>query len=175
MPASPCPAPVKSGRQRPDGVRLEWETSELGTQTRGTFFPFLIRDFTDRNQRAFPQGKPVTKDFRGITRVVIAVKNLGDAIQRYQQAYGVPPPIKQADKGFEAYLALLGGIPVMLAQPLNAQSWLNKRIAQVRRRSVRLRVGRRTPGPLPGSLQEPLVRRRDILVRRRKTGLVPGL
>ena len=121
-------APVKSGRQRPDGVRLEWETAEVGTETRGSFFPFLIHDFTDRNQRAFPQGKPVTKDFRGIARVVIAVKNLPDAIKRYQQAYGVPPPIMQADNAFEAHLALLGGIPVVLAQPLNAQSWLNARI-----------------------------------------------
>lgn len=121
-------APVKSGRQRPDGVRLEWETSELGTETRGTFFPFLIHDFTDRNQRAFPQGKPVTKDFRSISRVVIAVKNLDAAIKRYQQAYGVPPPIKQADKGFEAHLALLGNIPVVLAQPLNPDSWLTNRI-----------------------------------------------
>ena len=69
-------APVKSGRQRPDGVRLEWETSEIGEGTRGTFFPFLIQDFTDRNQRAFPQGKPVTKDFRSVTRVVIAVQDL---------------------------------------------------------------------------------------------------
>jgi len=126
----PVSAPVKSGRTRPDGVRLEWETSELGTGTRGTFFPFLIHDFTDRNQRAFPQGKPVTKDFHGITRVVVAVKNLEDAIKRYQQAYSVPPPIKQADKGFQAYLALLGGIPVVLAQPLNADSWLNNRIAK---------------------------------------------
>lgn len=123
-------APVKSGRQRPDGVRLEWETSQLGTETRGTFFPFLIQDFSDRNQRAFPQGKPVTKDFKGIARVVVAVKNLEDAIKRYQQAYNVPPPIKQADKAFEAYLALLGGVPVVLAQPLNAQSWLNDRIAK---------------------------------------------
>ena len=120
--------PVKSGRQRPDGVRLEWETSELGTESRGTFFPFLIHDFTDRKQRAFPQGKPVTRDFKSITRVVIAVKDLDAAIQRYQQAFGVPRPIKQADKGFQAYMALLGTIPVVLAQPLNAQSWLNNRI-----------------------------------------------
>src|SRR5476651_2475464 len=72
-------APVKSGRQRPDGVRLEWETSELGAGIRGTFFPFLIHDFSDRKQRAFPQGKPVTKDFRSVTRVVIAVKDLDAA------------------------------------------------------------------------------------------------
>jgi hypothetical protein len=122
--------PVKSGRQRPDGVRLEWETSEIGAGIRGRFFPFLIHDFTDRNQRAFPQGKPVTKDFRSVTRVVIAVKDLDAAIKLYRQAYGVPPPIKQVDQSFGAHLALLGGIPVVLAQPLTSQSWLNDRIAR---------------------------------------------
>ncbi len=98
-------APVGSGRTRPDGVRL-----------------------TPREQRAFPQGKPVTKEFRGVTRVVIAVRNLDDAIKRYRAAYGVPPPIKQVDQSFQAYLALLGNLPVVLAQPLNAGSWLAERI-----------------------------------------------
>ena len=121
-------APVESGRTRPDGVRLEWETSDVGGETRGTFFPFLIQDKTPREQRAFPQGKPVTKEFRGVTRVVIAVRNLDDAIQRYRQAYGVPRPIKQVDKSFQGYLALLGNLPVVLAQPLNAGSWLAERI-----------------------------------------------
>ena len=121
-------APVGSGRTRPDGVRLEWETSDVGGEPRGTFFPFLIQDRTPREQRAFPQGKPVTKEFRGVTRVVIAVRNLDDAIQRYRQAYGVPRPIKQVDRSFEAYLALLGDLPVVLAQPLNAGSWLAERI-----------------------------------------------
>jgi hypothetical protein len=142
----PVSAPVKSGRQRPDGVRLEWETSQLGTETRGTFFPFLIHDFTDRNQRAFPQGKPANKDFRSVTRVVIAVKNLDNAIKRYQQAYGVPPPIKQADKGFEAYLALLGGIPVVLAQPLNERSWLHNRIDQYGEGPCAFILGAANPG-----------------------------
>ena len=121
-------APVVSGRTRPDGVRLEWETSDVGAETRGTFFPFLIQDKTPREQRAFPQGKPVTKEFRGVARVVIAVRNLDDAVKRYQKAYGVPPPIKQVDTNFQAYLALLGNLPVVLAQPLNAGSWLTERI-----------------------------------------------
>jgi hypothetical protein len=121
-------APVASGRTRPDGVRLEWETSDVGGEARGTFFPFLIQDRTPREQRAFPQGKPVNKEFRGVTRVVIAVRNLDDAIQRYRQAYGVPRPIKQVDHGFQGYLALLGNLPVVLAQPLNAGSWLAERI-----------------------------------------------
>lgn len=121
-------APSGSGRTRADGVRLEWETSDIGGQTRGTFFPFLIEDKTPREQRAFPQGKPVTKEFRGVTRVVIAVRNLDDAIERYRQAYGVPRPIKQVDQSFQGYLALLGNLPVVLAQPLNAGSWLAERI-----------------------------------------------
>src|SRR5262245_46458821 len=43
--------PVKSGRQRPDGVRLDWQTSSIGDEARGTFFPFLIQDITPREQR----------------------------------------------------------------------------------------------------------------------------
>jgi hypothetical protein len=126
----PVSAPSRSGRERPDGVKLEWETSDIGAMLRGTFFPFLIQDLTPRNQRAFPKGKPVTREFRGVARVVIAVKNLDDAVQRYHAAYGVPPPIKQADKEWGAYMALLGNVPVILAQPLNADSWLNQRLAQ---------------------------------------------
>jgi hypothetical protein len=123
-------APQRSGRQRPDGVRLEWETSDIGDFLRGTFFPFLIQDFTPRRDRAFPQGKPVTRDFRGVSHVVIAVKNLEDGIKRYHTAYNVPPPIKQTDKDWGVYLALLGNVPVILAQPLNADSWLNERLAR---------------------------------------------
>src|SRR6201986_1747924 len=50
--------PRRAGRSRPDGTRLDWETSQVGTMPRGTFFPFLIRDFTPREARAFPSGKP---------------------------------------------------------------------------------------------------------------------
>ena len=124
----PVSAPSKSGRQRPDGFRLEWQTSDVGRGVRGTFFPFLIQDFTPRDQRAFPQGKPTTRDFRGVGKVVIAVKNLDEAIARYHQAYGAPPPLKQVDKDFQAHLALLSGSPVILVQPLNADSWLNERL-----------------------------------------------
>ncbi len=121
-------APSSSGRTRPDGVRLEWETSDVGGGIRGAFFPFLIQDKTPRAQRVYPQGKPVTREFRGVSRVVIAVRNLDDAIKRYHQAYGEPPPIKQTDSAFGAYLALLGNLPVVLAQPLNADSWLTGRL-----------------------------------------------
>lgn len=123
-------APVRSGRRRPDGVRLDWETAQVGTEPNGTFFPFLIHDFTPREQRAFPEGKPLNKDFGGVTKVVIAVRDLEASVKRYRQAYGTPPPIKEVDAVFGAHLALLGGVPVILAQPLTANSWLAQRLAQ---------------------------------------------
>ena len=124
----PVAEPERSGRQRPDGVKLVWETSNVGREVRGTFFPFLIQDFTPREQRAFPEGKPVTRDFRGVSRVVIAVRNLDDAIKRYRQAFGLPAAIKQVDSNFGAHLAIVGSAPVVLAQPLTADSWLAKRL-----------------------------------------------
>jgi hypothetical protein len=122
--------PEKSGRKRPDGVQLAWATADVGTGTRGSFFPFLIQDFTPRTQRAFPQGKPVTRDFSGIRNVVIAVKNLADATKLYRQAFDLPEPMRQVDKEAGAQLAALGGTPVILAQPLTGDSWLMQRIEQ---------------------------------------------
>jgi hypothetical protein len=126
----PVSAPERSGRARPDGTQLNWEAAQIGKEPRGSFFPFLIRDFTPRQQRAFPKGKPTTKDFSGVVRVVIAVRDLGESAKRYQEAYGLPPPLKQVDTSFGAHLALMGGTPVVLAAPLTSQSWLGKRLEQ---------------------------------------------
>ena len=136
-------APVRNGRQRPDGVRLDWETAQVGSEPSGTFFPFLIHDLTPREQRAFPQGKPLNKDFEGVAKVVIAVRNLDAAVKRYSQAYGTPPAIKQVDAEFGAHLALLSGIPIVLAQPLAADSWLAQRLAQFGEAPCAFILGRR--------------------------------
>jgi hypothetical protein len=148
-------APVAGGRTRPDGLRLEWETSDVGGETRGTFFPFLIEDRTPRDKRVFPQGKPLTREFRGVTRVVIAVRNLDDAIARYRQAYGVPRPIKQVDRNFEGYLALLGNLPVVLAQPLNGGSWLAERIERFGEGPCAFVLAAVNPGHFKGQAQAP--------------------
>ena len=139
-------APERSGRTRPDGVRLEWATSDVGGEPRGAFFPFLIQDFTPREQRAFPQKKPTTRDFTGITKVVIAVRNLDEAIQRYRQAYGEPPPIKQVDQSFGAQLALMGRVPVVLAQPLTPDSWLIERLDRFGEAPCAFVLGASQPG-----------------------------
>ncbi len=121
---------ARSGRVRPDGTRLDWEAAPVGVEPNGTFFPFLIHDFTPREQRAFPTGKPVTNDFSGIARVVIAVHDLKAAIARYQKAYGLPAPVQQVDAGFGAKLAMFSGTSVVLAEPLDSQSWLAARLQQ---------------------------------------------
>jgi len=121
--------PRRAGRKRPDGVELDWETAQIGP-TNGGFFPFLIHDFTPRDHRAFPSGKPTTNDFTGVVKVVIAVRDLGVASAQYRQAYGLPVPQLQDDAAFGARLAWFPGTPVMLAAPLGSESWLRARLQQ---------------------------------------------
>jgi hypothetical protein len=123
-------APSRSGRARPDGTLLDWETARVGAEPNGTFFPFLIRDISPREARAFPSGHPVSTDFEGLKRVVIAVRDLKASIARFRQAYGFPAPIEHDDARFGARLASFAGTPVILAAPLNAKSWLAPRIDQ---------------------------------------------
>ena len=120
--------PSKSGRTRPDGVRLEWETAKAGPGATGTFFPFLIRDFTPRLDRAWPNGKPNSPEFAGVARVVIAVRDLQAASQRYIRAYRLPAPALLADPSFGAKLAIFAGTPVVLAAPRDGRSWLATRL-----------------------------------------------
>jgi len=121
--------PRRAGRKRPDGVELDWETAQVGP-TNGGFFPFLIHDFTPRENRAFPGRKPSATQFSGIAKVVIAVRNLEEAVARYRRAFGVEPNYEVADARFGAKVAIYTSSPVVLAEPLSAQSWLNSRLDQ---------------------------------------------
>lgn len=120
--------PNRSGRARPDGVRLDWETAQVGAEPNGTFFPFLIRDFTPREARAFPRGQPTNPEYAGVKRVVIAVRDLKASIARYRQAFGWPEPVEEKDSRLGARLAIFEGTPVALAVPLESGSWLQERI-----------------------------------------------
>jgi hypothetical protein len=121
--------PERSGRNRPDGVRLDWETLQIGTQPRGTFFPFLIHDISPRDARAFPSAKPSTEEFSGVSKVVIAVHDLEAAVAQYRKAFSLPAPRRQADTVFGAALAWFENTPVVLAAPASPQSWLTGRLA----------------------------------------------
>ncbi len=122
--------PEPGGRTRPDGKRLQWETAQVGEEPNGTFFPFLIRDVTPRQDRAYLSGKPTVRDFKGISRVVIAVRDLKSASERFQKAYSLSAPIQQVDRDFGAHLALVGGTIVVLAAPLTGESWIARRLEQ---------------------------------------------
>ena len=119
----------KNGRLRPDGVKLEWEAAQVGAGN-GNFFPFLIHDFTPRERRAYPSGKPTTTDYTGISKVVIGVKDLDASIAQFERAYGLPAPRRQDDPAFGAKLAWFPGTPVVLATPLSQESWLTARIRE---------------------------------------------
>jgi hypothetical protein len=138
--------PVRSGRARPDGTRLAWEAAQVGQEPNGTFFPFLIRDFTPREARAFPTGHPATRDFSGIKRVAIAVVDLKASIARYRRAYALPEPIEQDDASFGARVAIFAGTPVVLAAPLSARSWVSERIQRFGEGPCAFVLGKRENG-----------------------------
>ncbi len=119
----------KSGRTRPDGVALSWETADAGPGPRGSFFPFLIRDFTPRDNRVYPSGKPTSTRFGGVGLVVIGVHSLEESIAQYRKAFQLPEPKRQRDEAFGTDLAWFDGTPVALAAPLTPVSWLAQRIA----------------------------------------------
>jgi hypothetical protein len=119
----------KSGRTRPDGVALSWETADVGSGPRGSLFPFLIRDFTPRENRVYPSGKPTSTRYRGVGLVVIGVHSLEESIALYRKAFRLPEPKRQRDERFGADLAWFEGSPVALAASLTPDSWLAHRIA----------------------------------------------
>jgi Glyoxalase-like domain len=121
-------APSRSGRKRPDGTVLDWETAQVGAEPNGTFFPFLIHDFTPRESRMFTNGQPTTTKFGGVKLVFIAVRDLKASTARYRQAFALAAPAEKDDAKFGARLAIFDDTPVVLAVALNPQSWLAQRI-----------------------------------------------
>lgn len=93
-------AAEKSGRTRPDGIALSWETADAGPGPRGSFFPFLIRDFTPRENRVYPSGKPTSTRFSGVGLVVIGVHDFERSIALYRKAFQLPEPKRQRDATF---------------------------------------------------------------------------
>lgn len=130
--ASGTPVKVQQGgRSRPDGIALQWETATPEGGASGTFLPFLIRDIFARPQRAFPSGKAINKDQTGVLRVVIAVRKISDAVDRFHAAYpDTGHVLKQVDAQFGAQLAWFPDSPVIFAEPAGSQSRVADRIAQ---------------------------------------------
>ena len=94
---------TESGRARPDGVMLRWRSASIGPEAQGTFLPFMIHDVTDRKLRAEPSGKPTMPEWRGVTAVYVAVKNLDEAVGAETARFaGTPVVLTSSDKGWVA-------------------------------------------------------------------------
>ena len=128
--AVPGSHPARSGRLRPDGVALEWESASIGPEAQGTFFPFFIHDITPRERRAFPHGKPSAL-YAGVSLVVIGVRDLNLAIGRYRKTFHLPAPEMHDDAELQMHLAAFAGTPVVLASPMSASAPLAVRIEKL--------------------------------------------
>ena len=153
--------PQRNGRTRPDGTRIEWEITDIGTGVRGTFFPFLIRDLTPRDNRAYLKGKPTTDRMLGVAKVVVGVRDLEAAIALYRNTFSLPAPRKERHTEFGADLAWFEDTPIVLAQGLASRPLADPAHCEIRRRAVRFHTasGWWTRRSIPGTL----VRRSDLL------------
>jgi len=124
----PVKIPERGSRKRPDGMSIEWMTSDVGTGTPGSTLPFIIEDQTPRAWRvqtsASVQGSPV----RGVESVVIGVNNLDAAVAMFRKAYGWAEPLTETQKDF-GKLAYFPGEPAILASPTGG-GWLSDRLAK---------------------------------------------
>jgi hypothetical protein len=120
--------PVAGSRKRPDGTAIEWETATIGTGAPGAVLPFMIQDKTPRELRARRSASVKDSGLTGIEIVIIAVRNLDSSEQLFRRAYGWPAPTIEEHREFGARLAYFSGTPVVLAAPLDGDSWLTRRL-----------------------------------------------
>jgi len=129
--------PAAFNRQRPDGVRVEWELLFLNQGDPGSVLPFLIQDRTPRELRAAPAPVEETPGsshthprsrLSGVRKVVLGVFSTYAWSELFRRMYGWDLPVTAEDETFGARLSIFPGQPVILAQPLGPDSWLTRRL-----------------------------------------------
>lgn len=128
--------PWYNSRERPDGVRVEWDMAFLGVDQANTgdqswVLPFYICDRTPRSYRVQPSESVASGPFTGIGTVVVAVDEFGQTVDRLQRLYGIPTPVTEVVDAIDAKIAAVPGSPVALATPASRDSWLTERLSEV--------------------------------------------
>ena len=127
----PIRGPLPLSRLRPDGVQIEWELAFLDEGEPGSTLPFLIEDRTPRERRVQPTPAVVQAGLLGIRKVVLGVYSLQTAAHRFEELFGWPRPEIGEQPGFGAQLADFDGQPVILAEPLDPDGWLARRMERL--------------------------------------------
>lgn len=108
--------PRSGGRLRPDGVRLEWQTSQPPTRD----LPFLCYDVTPRELRV-PGGKAQKhrNGVVGIQSLGIAVEDVGESKKRYAALLGPEASLGDSSPAGGTIMSSfqVGGTTIVLMQP----------------------------------------------------------
>ncbi|WP_227130761.1 VOC family protein [Halorubellus salinus] len=108
--------PDRDGRERPDGVSVEWETAVLGDAL-GATLPFLIEDRTPRRYRITPDPELAGGPLRGISEVVVLADDASRSTETFDRLFGVPRPEVVDPETFGATVHRFAGAGVALAEP----------------------------------------------------------
>jgi hypothetical protein len=122
----PVDGPDYYTRERPDGVTIEWDLTEVGEEL-GATLPFLVADRTPREYRITASESVAGTGITGITEVVVCVPDL-DSVGRFASFFEADSVERTTHDGFGAELARVEDAPVTLAEPLLPNSWLRDRL-----------------------------------------------
>lgn len=122
--------PSRWHRERPDGVRLEWDLAVPGEASPGSVLPFLIEDRTPRELRVRPVPSAAGPGLAGVAAAVIGVERIEEATRLFRAAYGWDAWAGGRSAFLGARLAVLPEGPVVLAAPEDGAGWLAGRLAR---------------------------------------------
>ena len=134
-------SPQLGSRKRPDGILAVWDTAALDQKSGGDILPFIIQDRGLRSIRIQPSPSVAGSELRGLEWVVTGVKDLDASIALVRKAYGWPAPTIASDTAFGVKMAYFAGTPVILAAPLDKNSWLTAQLDKFGQGPIALLLG----------------------------------
>jgi len=133
----PLHGPMYGFRERDDGVLVEWDRAEIGTEEKRLLLPFFVEDRTPLSTRVQPSPSVTDGPITGIEQVVCAVHDPEVATELFRSLYSFPQPIGQSVPQF-GHVSSFPGQPLALATPTedptpsNKQGWLEDRLDRYR-------------------------------------------